>query len=182
MSGRKVPSAEILETTGRVLRPPEMQEVTGPLIFAAGPIQGAPDWQAEAIAVIQREAPDLHIASPRRDYLPGEFVYEAQVDWETAMLRRAAENGLVMFWLAREAESVPGRAYAQTSRFELAEWKVRHERDGTPLVVGIDDTFSNARYIRRRFAQDCPEVPVLDTLDETCRASIQLIRCEHRVG
>jgi hypothetical protein len=104
--------------------------------------------------------------------------YAAQVDWETYYLRRAAERGVILFWLAREAFSVPDRCYGQTSRFELAEWKVRHERDAVRLVVGVEEGFSGARYIRHRFRQDCPAVPLVASLEEACRAAIELIRTD----
>jgi hypothetical protein len=156
--------------------PPRIVAVEGPLVFLAGPIQGAPDWQADAIRWFVAEAPDLHVASPRHGYTPAEFDYAAQVDWETHHLRRAGECGVILFWLAREAVSVPGRSYGQTSRFELAEWKVRHERDGVRLVVGVEDGFSGARYIRHRFSQDCPGVPLVASLEQGCRTAVELIR------
>lgn len=143
-----------------------------PVIFLAGPIQGTTDWQSEATKLIHTSRPDIVVASPRRAYLPGEFDYVKQVNWETFHLRRAAKYGAILFWLARETEHVPGRAYAQTSRFELAEWKVRHERDTIKLVIGIEEGFSGATYIRHRFSQDCPKVPLLNTLSETCIRAI----------
>ncbi|QEL13743.1 nucleoside 2-deoxyribosyltransferase domain-containing protein [Limnoglobus roseus] len=156
--------------------PPLIQPISGPLIFLAGPIQGAPDWQSEAVRWFAENAPGVTIASPRRAYRPGEFDYAAQVDWETHHLRAAAEDGVILFWLAKEVVPTPGRAYAQTSRFELAEWKVRHERDGTKLVVGIEPGFSGERYICHRFGQDCPAVPLCGTLAETCRTAHELLK------
>jgi hypothetical protein len=158
-----------------VLFPPTIVPVDGPLVFLAGPIQGAPDWQAEAIGWFAQHPSAVAVASPRREYPPGEFDYARQVDWETHYLRRAAERGVLLFWLAREAFAVPGRAYGQTTRFELAEWKVRHERDGVRLVVGIEAGFSGARYIRRRFGQDCPAVPLVSSLADACAAAVELI-------
>lgn len=157
-----------------LISPPDRPPIIGPLVFLAGPIQGAPPWQAEAIRLLTETAPHLHIANPRRDYRPGEFEYDAQVDWETHQLRRAAADGVILFWLAREAAHDCGRAYAQTTRFELAEWKVRHERDGARLVVGIEDGFSGARYIRRRLGQDCPAIPLCARLEEACRRAGEL--------
>lgn len=158
-----------------VLFPATITTFDGPLVFLAGPIQGAPNWQADAIHWFSEFAPKLGVASPRRQDRSRQFDYAAQVDWETHYLRLAAQNGVIMFWLANEVEHVPGRAYAQTSRFELAEWKVRHERDGIRLVVGLDDGFSGARYIRHRFGQDCPNVTILSTLSETCEAVVKLV-------
>lgn len=151
-------------------------EMNRPVIFLAGPIQGAPDWQREASIIIRQKAGNIIIATPRRDYLDGTFNYDAQVDWETFHLRRAGKNGAIMFWLPKESHKIGGRVYAQTSRVELGEWKVRHERDGAKLVVGIEHGFSGEKYIRRRFSQDCPEVAILDNLEETCLTTIELVK------
>jgi hypothetical protein len=161
-----------------LLLPPTYESVEGPLVFLAGPIQGAPNWQSDAIAWFAANAPTLAIASPRREFAPRDFDYAAQVDWESHHLRRAARCGVIQFWLAREAVAVPGRSYAQTTRFELAEWKVRHERDGIRLVVGIEDGFSGARYVRHRFGQDCPTVPLVSSLVEACRLAAELSHAE----
>jgi hypothetical protein len=158
---------------GQLILPPDRIGVKGPVIFLAGPIQGTRDWQSESIKFVRMHAPELNLASPRREYLPKEFVYEKQVDWETYYLHRAAENGVIMFWLAKENEHDCSRAYAQTTRFELAEWKVRHEHDRIKIVVGIEDGFSGAKYIRRRLSQDCPDVKIYDTLKDTCLAAIE---------
>ena len=157
-----------------ILFPPQIKPVDGPLVFLAGPIQGAPDWQSEAIRWFQEHAPNWNVASPRRQYPPDKFEYAAQVDWETHYLRRAAANGAILFWLPPPVVEVKGRSYAQTTRFELAEWKVRHERDGVNLVVGLDDAFTGARYIRHRFGQDCPRVPIVPTLEEACQAAVEM--------
>jgi hypothetical protein len=162
---------------GLVLYPTMMTPINGPLVFLAGPIQGAPHWQEDAIRWFTENAPAVSVASPRRLDRSRDFDYTAQVDWETHHLRRAATHGVILFWLAREVESTPGRAYVQTTRFELAEWKVRHERDGARLVIGIEEGFSGARYIRHRFGQDCPSVPILASLSEACAQAVALA-CE----
>jgi hypothetical protein len=160
---------------GRVLDPTIMTPISGPLVFLAGPIQGAPPWQVEAIHWFAEYAPSVTVASPRRLDRSRDFDYAAQVDWETHHLRHAATNGVILFWLAREMEAIPGRAYAQTTRFELAKWKVHHQRDGVRLAVGIEEGFSGARYIRHRFGQDCPRVPIVSSLPEVCAAAAQLL-------
>jgi hypothetical protein len=159
----------------RVILPPHYPDPSGPVVFLAGPIQGAPLWQVEAAKLLHELMPELHVANPRRvskDELVG---YDEQVDWETHHLRRAAATGVILFWLAKEETHTCERAYAQTTRFELAEWKVRHERDGVRLVVGIEDGFTGAKYIRRRFGQDCPGVPVCGSLREACEAAVRLV-------
>lgn len=158
-----------------LLQPPEIVETDGPVIFLAGPIQGAPDWQSETASIIHSIDSSIVIASPRRDYLEGTFVYEKQVDWETHFLRKAGRLGVIGFWLAAQTEEIPGRAYAQTSRFELAEWKMHHEYKGIKLTVGIEEGFGNARYIRRRFKQDCPDIKIADSLSEMCQNAVDLV-------
>jgi hypothetical protein len=82
------------------------------------------------------------------------FDFTRQVDWETHYLRRAATSGAILFGLAKEARHRCERAYAQTSCFELGEWKARHERGEASLVIGIESGFDGASYIRRRLRQD----------------------------
>ena len=117
------------------------------------------------------------IASPRQplesghDFPPDK--YDEQVDWETHYLRRAASNGAILFWLAKEAVPHPERAYAQTTRFELGEWKELSTRSGANLILGIEEGFPGARYIERRIGQDLPKVPLCSTLEETCTVAIE---------
>jgi hypothetical protein len=163
-------------TGRRLLQPPEIIEIDEPIIFLAGPIQGAPDWQQKAARLIHRQAPHIVVASPRKDYLDGTFVHEKQVDWETYNLRAAGKLGVVAFWLAKQTIETPGRAYAQTTRFELAEWKMRHQYEGAKLTLGIEEDFGNERYIRRRFAQDCPDVLITKSLAAMCLNAVDLVQ------
>jgi hypothetical protein len=162
--------------SGRLLQPPEIVEVDEKVIFLAGPIQGAPDWQTQAIEIIHTLDSGIVVASPRKEYEEGTFVYERQVDWETHYLETAARLGAIAFWLAEQVNDTPGRAYAQTSRFELGEWKTRHAQGGINLVVGIEVGFGNAKYIHRRFSQDCPYVPILDSLENTMAEAVKLVQ------
>ncbi len=160
---------------GKILIAPQYESIDGPLIFLAGPIQGAPDWQSKAISYIPNLAPELHIASPRRKtYDDVNFVYAEQVDWERHYLRRAATEGAIMFWLAKEDKHRCDRAYAQTTRFELGECKNWHEQKGAKLVIGIEEGYTGAKYVGYVFPKDCPNVPICKTLEETCRRAIGL--------
>jgi len=163
----------------RLLTPPLASVIADdlPVVFLAGPIQGAPDWQTEAAEKLLTRSDRVIVANPRRGSLDEkDFVYAEQVDWESTHLRRAAQKGVLLFWLAAEIEPIPGRAYAQTTRFELAEWKIRHQYENIQLVVGIEEGYSGAKYIRHRFGQDCPDVPILGDLEETCQAALQRIQ------
>ena len=167
-----------------VIYPPQiLSNRKHPTIFLAGPIQGSYEWQMDAIEIVSKKAPELIIASPRREvserFKKGDFtkeMYNEQVDWETKNLRIAGKRGAILFWLAKEYEHFCERPYAQTSRLELGEWKVWHQVSGINLIVGIEDGFTNAKYIRRRFSQDCPNVPITSTLEETCYEAIKKIK------
>ncbi|WFB36351.1 nucleoside 2-deoxyribosyltransferase domain-containing protein [Kiritimatiellota bacterium B12222] len=159
----------------QVISPPEHPEHAHPVIFLAGPIQGAPDWHAEAIAWFQKHTPEVTIATPKRINLDRKVTYAEQVDWETQYLNQAAQTGVVLFWLAKEQNHSCARPYAQTTRFELGEWKAKHEQSGCKMVLGIDEGFSNSRYFHRRFGQDCPRVPICNTLEETCAKANALL-------
>jgi hypothetical protein len=161
----------------RIITPPEITEVTTAILFLNGPIQGAPDWQADAVDAIRSQPPDheLTIASPRKAYLDGTFIYEKQVDWETHYRSRCHKIGVNLFWLAAQTTDTPGRSYAQTTRVELGETMTEHIYTGAKMVVGIEQGFSNARYIRRRLAQSCPGVLVVDSLDDTCTEAVRLL-------
>ena len=51
---------------GHVIRPLERTEASEePWVFLAGPIQGAADWQAQAIELLRATDPMLNIANPR---------------------------------------------------------------------------------------------------------------------
>lgn len=178
--------------TGRFFWAPAVVDIAGPLIFLAGPIKGATRWQDYAVEHIWSLDDSIHIASPRRpmttltaDKKPEKFtteMFNEQVDWETKYLNRAAaidlddsEKGVILFWLAKESVHLCERAYAQTTRFEFAEWKEKHLRMGAKIAVGIEEGFSGAHYIRRRMMQDCPEIHISDTLEDTCRTAVALI-------
>lgn len=160
----------------RVIQAPEYVRECGPVIFLAGPINwGSESWQAEAVRLLRELGGEFDIATPRREVPTmeefSEDDYAEQVDWETHHLRLAGRGGVVLFWLAREAKHRCARPHAQTTRFELGEWKERHAREGAKLVVGIDEGFTGGRYIRRRMRQDCPGVRICSSLRETCEAA-----------
>ncbi len=160
---------------GKILTPPNYVDIEGPLIFVAGPIQGSADWQSRAISLLGAAA--VTVASPRRRGDLGEFTeadYNAQVDWEHFHLDRAAKNGVILFWLAREREHKCERAYAQTTRFELGEAVTLHRLAGARVCVGIEEGFTNARYLRRTISKKAPGIPVCATLEETCRRALEL--------
>jgi hypothetical protein len=155
-----------------------LDNMDAPLIFLAGPIQGAEDWQTKAVEIIESVDDQVYIASPRRkETHQGDFpteMYNEQVDWETKHLRIAGHVGSILFWLAKEKEHNCERAYAQTTRFELAEWKVHNKLRGSELSLGIEKGFTGSKYIKRRFEQDCSGINIFDNLEDTCKEAVRL--------
>ena len=154
---------------------PEVKIIEGQVVFLAGPIQGAEDWQGKAIDLISAKCPSLSIANPRGDYSNGGFDYDVQVDWETHYLGLASNTGGILFWLAREVEHHCDRSYAQTTRFELGEWVTKYifNRD-VHLFIGIDPIFSGEKYLRKRIGQDCPEITIHSNLEDVCKGLVRL--------
>lgn len=151
------------------------------LIFLAGPIQGAPNWQNKAIDYFSKRI-DTIIANPRRAVeREGNFdtkKYNEQVEWEGYHLNAAEKYGVIMFWLAKEEKHDCSRAYAQTTRFELAEhvaYTVAPFRK-PKLAIGVEEGFSGAKYIRKRVPEMNNELKIYSTLEETCDETIRLMK------
>lgn len=172
MSTRQIATREHL--------PPTYYE-TGdePGIFFAGPIQGAPDWQAQALEIIDAvpKSDSLHIFNPRARSVTS-YSYEDQVAWEKHYLERARDYGAVLFWLAAQDYSLPyesGRAYAQTTRIEFGRAMGWLDYEPTlNIVIGIDSDYrgGSERYIRT-----CAEefqLEVYSRLEDTCKAAARL--------
>jgi len=163
---------------GEVIIPPRYVEVSGPLIFLAGPIRGTADWQSEAIRILKSNNASLSIASPRRQELMQhdfpESTFNEQVDWEHFYLQQSAKNGVILFWLAKELEHRCDRAYGQTTRFELGEAVAMHHFIGTQVVVGIEDGFTGARYLQKTLSKKYPDIPVCNDLKKACELSVRL--------
>lgn len=105
-------------------------------VFCAGPIQGGPDWQNN-----MPEVESVVWLSPRRTSYPvPDFNYNEQVQWETDALR---SSNIVLFWIPEPIENIPGRAYAQTTRFELGENLARGKR----IILGAYKDFPGRKYL-----------------------------------
>ena len=145
------------------------------IVFLAGPIKGAPDWQSQAIKDLADL--DVYVANPRRENVVN-FNLDMQVDWESKFLALA---DVIMFWIPRKGSDVAGRDYAQTSRFELAEWmaKTHYNHTRKQVVVGIDDAFFGKSYIIKRLQAE--NVPVYSTYAETLSKVRSLLKSGGRV-
>lgn len=142
-----------------------------PLVFLAGPIQGAPDWQRSVINSLRYlHRDEIAVANPRRDVLPEDFDYQEQVLWERHHIRRAIKHGSAVFWLARQDPSLPykeGRPYAQTTRFEagMAYLAKVEERPLFTLTLGIEPGYEGSEKYYRSMAEELG-LPVFSSLND----------------
>jgi hypothetical protein len=158
-----------------ILSPPNsLASDSDRVIFLAGPVQGARDWQKLLCEMVLDKLPDAVIATPRATgFDKSTFEYDAQVRWEQTMLRKAGfAGGVIVFWLEAQDHSIPyeiGRAYAQTTRFEIGEaigW--RSLEDKVSIIIGIDPGYTpngggSENYVR--WLAHEYDIGVLDSLE-----------------
>ncbi len=155
-----------------------------PVVFLAGPVQGAPDWQSRFAKQLLDERADIVVASPRRrPEVQRKFDTEEQVAWEIHHRARAREFGATVFWFAARDLSdttyPEGRAYAQTTRIEIGEtigW--RRAIRNLSMVVGFDPAYGengggSEGYIRKLMRYY--DIPVYDSEDDTIAATLDKI-------
>lgn len=131
------------------------------IIYLAGPIKGAPDWQEEFIRVIKKEFSQIKlnknivIANPKTILDENDFNYDNQINWETYYLDKASKQGIIVFWLPKEKERIPGRSYAQTTRFEIGEWFAKGQNiKNFKIIIGYEEGFDGIKYIYEKFKNE----------------------------
>jgi hypothetical protein len=152
-----------------------------PIGFLGGPIQGAPDWQNNAIEIFQTipsTIDTIHLANPRRSNAEkGDFNYAEQVSWEKRHLTKAREHGVIIFWFAAQDHTLPyeiGRAYAQTSRIELGRTLGWRDYTGVDIVMGIEDGYKGSE----KYFVTCAEehkIPLFTDLGEVCLKAVSYL-------
>ena len=141
-----------------------MQELR-PDIFIAGPISGAEDWQKQAEKLLENieRGEELIIANPRRpEGIPrvGDIAKE-QITWEHRNLQLAR---VVMFYFVKGPGIITPLEFGK----ELGR--------GSPIVLGIDESFDRPFDIETQAHLEQPELPIYRTLDETVVAAAALAR------
>ena len=100
-------------------------------VFLAGPMNGAPSWQAQAPKIAAKIGiENLTMLNPRKTerFVTGTY----QVNWETFGLRMC---DVILFWIPPQAREMSARRiYAITTRLEMAENLAR----GHKVVIGVD--------------------------------------------
>lgn len=159
-------------------------ELGAQLIFLAGPIRSAPNWQDEAIDIILSQNNDLIVASPRREIREAFAKYILQGDenyfsrqraWERHYLDLASKTGAIMFWLPGEDYHDCKKVYGAMTRIEIGQWMTNYRHDkSVRFCVGSDGKFPELNTIRYDLQLDAPEKPILGSLEETCLEAVRL--------
>lgn len=173
----------------KVLRAPEYDNVAtfdknkDVVVFLAGPAQGCESWQEEFMKKIQEELKNVKtnkniiLCNPRRLEKPKNFIYEEQVDWESFYLSKAATQGFIVFWFAKETEKITGRSFARTSRFEIGEWFAKGQIiPGFKMIVGREDGFEGFEYIENRLKSVDEKFKPNTTEKEMIKEIVELIK------
>lgn len=161
-----------------------IQKIDVPLIFLAGPIRGAPNWQDNAVTILLEKEKNLMIASPRRGIREAIAQYVVNGDdayfprqraWERHYLDLAAKTGAILFWLPGEVEHKCEKAYGAMTRVELGQWMTKSKQDkSVRWCIGSDGKFSELNTLLYDLSLDAPEKEVKKTLEETCAEALLL--------
>lgn len=158
--------------------------IESPLIFLAGPIRGAPNWQDEAIKILLSQSPDLIITSPRRGIRDAISSYILQGDdnyfprqraWERHYLNIASKKGVILFWLPGEEQHNCEKVYGAITRLELGQWMTNYKHDkSVRFCIGSDGEFPELDTNKYDLSLDAPEKDIKKTLEETCYEAIKI--------
>ena len=168
----------------RIILPKTYVGINKPLIFLAGPIRSAPNWQDEAIDILFAIEKDILVASPRRGTKNSlqEYVVKGEEDhfprqraWERHYLPIASKNGAIMFWLPGEEKHDCKKVYGAMTRIELGQWMTRYSLDNRHRVcVGGDGNFPEFDTICYDLSKDMEYIEIHDKLEDTCREALRL--------
>src|SRR3989338_1010218 len=153
---------------GKVIIPKTyIADVRNPLIFLAGPIRGAPNWQDVAIKILFSRNPNLTITSPRRGVrneiapyiLEGdENHFSRQREWERHYLDAASKKGVILFWLPGEEKHDCEKVHGAMTRLELGQWMTNYKHDNsTQFCIGSDQKFPEINTISYDLKLDAPD-------------------------
>ncbi|VVB82832.1 Nucleoside 2-deoxyribosyltransferase like protein [uncultured archaeon] len=163
-----------------------IKDLDAPLIFLAGPIRSAPNWQDEAIKILFSLEPNLIIASPRRgirdeisEYIVkgDENHFPRQRAWERHYLELASKKGAILFWLPGEEKHDCQKVYGAMTRIELGQWMTNYRHDNSvKFCVGSDGNFQELDTIKFDLSLDAPDKKIFKSLEETCAEALRLAR------
>jgi hypothetical protein len=161
-----------------------ISKLDAPLIFLAGPIRSAPNWQDEAIKILFSQESDLIIASPRRGIrneiskyvvCGNENYFPRQRAWERYYLDLASKTGAILFWLPRRKNIFTRKVYGAMTRIELGQWMTNYRNDNSVrFCIGTDGKFPEMNTIEYDLSLDAPDKKIFNSLEETCAEALRI--------
>lgn len=138
-------------------------------LFLAGGISNCPDWQSEAITLIQRvrswQPNELLIFNPRNpnfNQKAGPNEIRAQVTWEYRALNQYAN--IYWFWFPKETT-------CPITLYELG----RSTHSTNPILLGSDQEYPRLITLHRQMQLARPEVLLFYSLPEMALNLINLV-------
>ena len=174
-------------------------DITYPLFFLAGPVNGGNDWQCGATNSIQKKVNEFFVAIPH-EYKEGHPLhihrmvnrapdfFKRQLPWERHYIKLAAgityemdihvKCGCLIFWLPAESECQPrndGLPYAMDTRREVGEALGWLRSDPSlRIVIGAEKNFPGIDTIQRCFTEELGKFIFHESLEETIGAGLQI--------
>ncbi len=163
-----------------------------PLIYLAGPIRSAPEWQDKAIELLLSVMPDCTVANPRRYVSKTLQEYVAKCDnaffprqraWERHYMEIAAterEGGktksALLFYLPAEEKQDRDKVYGHMTQYELGEWITRYELNPkTSMVIGADQRYPELGTVTYDISSRT-NLTILNGLEETVREAARIVK------
>lgn len=156
-----------------VLYPPEIVDISQPVIFLAGPVQGAADWQTQAIEFIHGQHPEIIIANPRKVVPEDLFNHTIQSDWELHYLQKASVGGCILFWLAKEETHNCERPFAKTTGQEYGFFIGKCFYDRANIAVGCHARYPSRKYSIHLLKKYGRGAIMHNDLFDTCQTAIR---------
>ena len=177
-----------IQLMGGILLPKTSAQTNEPIIYLAGPILNAPEWQDEASLYILKKEPNIIIATPRsgiRDTIQPYIITEEQdktkfprqVAWEKEHLTIASRTGAILFWLPEQKKQLDEeeKVYGALTRVEIGQWMTEYKHDPRiHICFGTDGKFSEIDQIQWYLQQYAPDKKIHATLEETCDEAIRI--------
>jgi hypothetical protein len=161
-------------------------QIDDPLIFLAGPIRGAPNWQDEAVGFLFLQKQNITIASPRRGIREkiapyvvngNENYFNRQRAWERHYLDIASKTGAILFWLPGEEKHDCNKVYGAMTRLELGQWMTNYRHDNSlKFLIGSDGKFPELGTISYDLQLDASTKKIYGSLEETCLEALKLVK------
>lgn len=146
-----------------IIAPEPLPLVIGtPNLFLGGGISNCPDWQSEALTILEEKEWKGTVVNPRRPYQINLVSDEAndQIEWEHKAL---AEVDTVLFWF-------PCETLCPITLFELGTFIYRPE---VRLVVGTHPDYARRFDVIKQLGLARPEINVHDNIPDVLADFIQ---------